>query len=63
MRAGAEEEWSLRQGVQKRDRNEQVKGGEGTAWNLVVETGGRKGDRDSAGQTRAGSHLGHTNQT
>lgn len=63
LRAGAEGEWSLRQGIQRRDMNEQVRGGEGTTWKLVVGTGGRTGDGGSAGQTRAGSHLGHANQS
>lgn len=62
-RVGAEGGWSLSQGMQRRDMNKQARGEEGTAWKLVAGTGGKAGDRGSAEQTRAGSHLGHTNQS
>lgn len=36
MRAESKGEWSLRQSIQKRTMNEQVRGAESTNWKLVV---------------------------
>lgn len=39
MRAEPEGEWSLRQSIQRRVMNEQVRGAEGSTWKLVVVQG------------------------